>query len=132
MLTTWWDTLYESSDEPTIPGYDPGGAEKNCPCTFKALTRHDVKQIMYNHIKVETYSPLMKKMLEDFVWDENAPKFRFVHQNCGSCQTEQSATITYISRIEKIFRTHLTSTTDAPEEGAMTKAPFNCPSRVSI
>jgi hypothetical protein len=72
--------LYQRPDEAIIPGYDPGSecdlTLKNIfTCNFKALTRDDVKQMMCNRIKFETYSAPMKKMLENFVRDENAPKF---------------------------------------------------------
>ncbi|MDR2778823.1 MAG: hypothetical protein LBB16_00860 [Puniceicoccales bacterium] len=72
--------LYQRPDEAIVPGYDPGSEYdmtlKNIfTCNFKALTRDDVKQMMHNRIKFETYSIPMKKMLENFVHDENAPNF---------------------------------------------------------
>jgi hypothetical protein len=136
MFTTWLDTLEAHSDEAIIPGYNPV-SEYRVRLTniftyiFQALTRHDVKQMTHNRIKVETFTSPMKGMLEDFVRDENAPKSSI----CPSqLRVIPNGTISKNSRYfqnQKIFGTHVASTTDAGLEGAMTKTSFNFLNHVS-
>jgi hypothetical protein len=78
MLSTWWDTLEAPCDEAIIPGYN-SWSEYNVTrtsifaCTFKAWMRHDVKQMVHNRIKIETFYHFVKGMLDDCVRDENVP-----------------------------------------------------------
>ncbi|MDR1432851.1 MAG: hypothetical protein LBI61_00725 [Puniceicoccales bacterium] len=72
--------LYQRPDEAIIPGYDPGSERdmtlKNIfTCNFRALSRDDVRQMMRNRLKFETYSAPMRAMLEAFVADGSAPKY---------------------------------------------------------
>jgi hypothetical protein len=70
-------------------------------------------------------------MFEDFVRDKNAHKFSVCPSKLRVLPNGIISKSKDILKIEKIFGTHLTATTDAALEGPMTKTAFNCLRSVS-